>query len=522
MTGTNLGHPRRWSILGVLILALFGISLDNTVLTIALPTLARDLDASVSQLQWMVDAYVLIFAGLLLVSGALSDRYGRRLLLVIGLTLFGAGSALAPFVRSAEQLIALRAFMGLGASLSMPSTLSIVADVFSDEERPKAIAAWSGVSALGMVVGPVLGGLILEHFAWPAIFVINVPVVALGIVATLMVVPESRAPRRVPLDPVGAVMSVAGLVALVYGIIEEPSHGWGDPVIAGSLVLAAILAVAFVAWERHVAHPMLDLELFRNHRFTASSLAITLSFFALNGALFFLTLYLQQVKGFSALQTGLRFIAIAVGVGVASSFSAQLTIRFGARVVTAAGLAIVALAMALFVTLDAGSGDPQVLGLIFVAALGLGLAMTPATDAIMGALPAAKLGVGSAVNDVTREVGGALGVAILGSIFSSGYSDRMASAAAGLPAGASQIARDSFAGAAAVAAQIGGAQGASILESARNAFVGAMGVTSIIGVCFAILGVVVAIAFLPSRALPRQAEEASEGEAEGVADEAAA
>jgi len=500
MTGIQTGHPRRWQILGILILAVFGVSLDNTVLTVALPTLARDLGASVSQLQWMVDAYILIYAGLLLVAGALSDRYGRRLMLVIGLGLFGAGSAAAPFVTNPDQLIALRGFMGVGAALATPSTLSIVADVFADDERPKAIAVWSTVGALGMVLGPILGGLLLDNWAWPVVFVINVPIVIVGIVATLLVVPESKAPGRIPLDPVGALISVVALVSLVYGIIEEPTLGWTDPLIAGSFALTGLLAIAFIAWERRVAHPMLDVSLFRNRRFSAASLSVTLSFFALNGAMFFLTLYLQQVKGLSALETGVRFIAIALGVAIASSLAAPLTIRYGARIATGLGLGVVAVGMAMFSTLGTGSGDLQIMGVLFVASVGLGLAMTPATDAIMGALPREKFGVGSAVNDVTREVGGALGVAILGSVFSAGYAQRMAPVVSSLPIGAADVARESLAGAATVAGQLAGTAGSTLLDAARTAFVGAMGTTSLIGVGFAVLGAIVALAFLPARA----------------------
>ena len=264
---TTTGHPRRLAILGVLIVALFGISLDNTVLNIALPTLARDLSASASQLQWMVDAYVLVFAGFLLVSGALSDRFGRRRMLLSGLGAFGLGSALAPFVGSAEQLIALRAFMGLGAALTMPSTLSIVAEVFPADERPKAIAAWSSVSGLGIVVGPILGGWLLEHFPWASVFIVNVPFVVVGIVATLLVVPESKSPARVALDPLGALLSVGGLVGLVYGIIEFPGRGFGDPAIVVSLGAALVLLGAFVAWERRLEQPMLDVRLFADRRF---------------------------------------------------------------------------------------------------------------------------------------------------------------------------------------------------------------------------------------------------------------
>jgi EmrB/QacA subfamily drug resistance transporter len=508
-------HDRRWAILGVLILALFGVSLDNTVLTIALPTLSADLHASASQLQWMVDAYVLVFAGLLLVAGALSDRYGRRRALVSGLVLFGVGSAVAPVVTNAEQLIALRAFMGLGAALTMPATLSILADVFPADERPKAIAAWSAVSGLGIVVGPILGGWLLEHFPWAAVFVVNVPFVVVGIVATLAIVPESRSPERAPLDPVGALLSVGGLVALVYGIIEVPSRGWADPLILGSLGAAIVLLVSFAAWERRLEQPMLDVRLFRDRRFSAASLSVTLTFFSLMGVLFLLTQYLQGVLGLTALETGIRFIPIAVGVIVASPVAATLTARIGTRYVTALGLLVVAAGLGFLATLGVTSSDLHVAGVLFVVAVGMGLAMTPATDAIMSALPEGQFGVGSAVNDTTREIGGALGVAVLGSLFAGTYVGHLAGAVAGLPADAAGAVQESIAGAAAVAQLVGGDAGAAILAAARQAFVDGMVSTAVLGAGFAVAGAVIALRFLPDRVASPAADLLAEREPAG-------
>ena len=510
MTTPHHGHPRRWLILAVLALALFGISMDNTVLMVALPVLSNHLEADTSQLQWMVDAYTLVFASLLLMSGALSDRFGRRRLLVTGMSLFGLGSALTPLVGSAEQLIALRAFMGLGASLAMPPTLSIIADIFDETERPKAIAIWSGTMALGIVAGPLLAGLLLEHFAWPSIFLVNVPVVAAGILASLAIIPESKAPGHIPLDPIGAVLSVVALVALTYGIIESPGYGWSDARILGSVSLAAVFGVVFVAWERRLEHPMLEIGLFRNARFGASCLSVTLSFFALNGALFMLALYLQQVRGLSPLETGYRFIAIAAGIVVASPIAARLTVLRGAKLTTSLGLAITALGMGLAGTIGVTTGDGQILAILFVAAGGIGMAMTPATDAIMGAVPPEKFGVGSAVNDATREIGGALGIAILGSLWQGSYADRIAGAAAVLPPEAAGAVRGSFAGAAAAAAQLGGRPGEALLDAARSAFVAAMDWTCLIGVAFVIGGLVVAAAFLPARATPEAVSDGPE------------
>ena len=487
---------RRWAILGVLILALFGVTLDNTVLNIALPTLATQLHASAGQLQWMVDAYVLVFAGLLLVAGALSDRYGRRLMLVSGLIVFGIGSALAPFVASADQLIVLRAFMGVGAALTMPATLSIIGDVFEPEERPKAIAAWSAVSGLGIIAGPLLGGWLLDHFAWSAVFVVNVPFVIIGVAATLAVVPESKSGRQVRLDPIGAALSIVALSSLVFGVIEIPANGWSDPTVLRALGCAAAFLVAFFVWERRRPDPMLDVRLFLNPRFSAASLSIALVFFSLMGALFFVTQYLQGVLGLSAFETGLRFIPIALGVIVAAPLSATLTSSVGPRVLTAAGLAVVAAGLALLATVGLRSSDLHVASVLFVMAVGIGIAGTPATDAIMSALPKDQFGVGSAVNDTTRELGGALGVAILGSAFAASYSAAMGTATFGIPLNIA-AARDSLAAAATIAAEIGGPAGAGILAAAQAAFVDAMRLTSLVGVGVAASGAIVAFVFLP-------------------------
>lgn len=492
--------PRRWWILLVLILALFGVSVDNTILIIALPTLARDLQASAADLQWMVDAYILVFAGFLLLSGALADRYGRRLMLVIGLILFGVGSLFAPFVTSADQLIALRAFMGLGASLMMPSTLSIIADVFDSEERPKAIAAWGSISAIGIVAGPVLGGWLLDHFAWPAVFLVNVPFAVVGIIATMAVVPESRAPGRVSLDLVGAALSVVGLVALVFAIIEVPARGWDDPSVLLAFVAAAVAGLAFVAWERRTPDPMLDIGLFRDQGFAAACISVTLVFFALNGALFFLTQYMQGVQGLDALATGLRFIPVAIGVMLGAGISAGAVRRLGARVVTSVGLALMAVGLLSFALIKVDSGDVFVGVLLFVCSAGIGLAMTPATDAILGALPPDQFGVGSAVNDTTREIGGALGVAILGSLFAVSYADRLRpQLPTGVPDEVARVVTESLAGALVVAEQVGGAIGDALTAAAQQAFVESMAMTSVVGAMIAFGGVLVAVIWMPRR-----------------------
>jgi EmrB/QacA subfamily drug resistance transporter len=511
-------HARRWWILGVLILSLFTATLDNTILNVALPTIARDLSATTSQLQWMVDSYILVFAGLLLVAGALSDRYGRKLALLAGLAIFGVGSVVSAFVTTADQLIWARAFMGLGAALTMPATLSIIANVFPDDERPKAIAVWSAVSGLGIVVGPILGGWLVENFAWSSVFLVNVPVVLAGMVATWFVVPESRATNPPALDPIGALLSIGGLVTLVYGIIEVPSRGWGDPAIILSLTAAGILLGTFVAWERRVAEPMLDVRLFRNMRFTAASLSVTLVMFSLMGVLFFLTQYLQGVLGLSAIETGLRFIPLAIGIVASAPISALLTKTVGAKIATAAGLLVTAGSLGLLATVTVTSSDLLIQAVLLIAGFGIGVAMTPATDAIMGALPKAKAGVGSAVNDATREIGGALGVAVLGSIFSATFAQRMNPVTAALPPEVAAVVRDSIGGALGVAQEVGGAAGAAIAATARSAFVDGVATASLVGVAVAVGGALVAAIWLPARAVDETAAAETGGATEAGSD----
>ncbi|HWL32908.1 MAG TPA: DHA2 family efflux MFS transporter permease subunit, partial [Gaiellaceae bacterium] len=341
----EIPDPRRWWTLGVLCLSLLVISLDNTILNVALPTLERDLGASSSQLQWIVDSYMLVFAGLLLTAGALGDRFGRKRALKFGLLVFGLGSTLSAFAGSADALIASRALMGIGGAFIMPSTLSILTATFPARERAKAIGIWAGVSGLGIAIGPLAGGWIVENADWSWIFLVNVPFVIGALVAGRWLIPESLDPSAPRLDVPGFGLSTLGLVALVWAVIEAPSAGWTSPTILAGFGAAATLLLAFVAWERHTPHPMLDIELFRNRRFSAASGAITLSFFAMFGAIYFLTQYLQLVLGFSALEAGVRILPVAVGIALGGPLSAKLSERIGAKLVVASGLGLVATAM---------------------------------------------------------------------------------------------------------------------------------------------------------------------------------
>jgi EmrB/QacA subfamily drug resistance transporter len=492
-------HRRRWLTLAVLSLSLLIIGLDNTILNVALPTLVRDLNASASELQWMVDAYMLVFAGLLLTMGALGDRFGRKKALSAGLLIFGAASIWAAYAGSATHLIAARAVMGIGGALIMPSTLSIITNTFEGAERGRAIAAWAAMAGLGIVIGPALGGWLLENFWWGSIFLINVFVAIAALLAGWPLVPESKDPKATPLDPVGAVLSIAGLAALVYAIIEAPSDGWTDPTILLFFVAAAVLLSAFLWWESRTEHPMLQLAFFENPRFSAGAGAITMVFFAMFGTIFLLTQYLQFVLGYTPLETGIRVMPIATLV-ISAPMSARLAERFGSKRVVAAGLFIVAVALSILATTTDASGYGRIALVISILGIGMGQAMAPATDSVMGSLPLAKAGVGSAMNDTTRMVGGALGVAILGSVLSSVYSSTMEPLVTRLPAAAQAVASNSIGGALGVATQVGAAA-APLVTAAKSAFIDGMGAAVWVGVGIALLGSIVTWIFLPAREL---------------------
>jgi EmrB/QacA subfamily drug resistance transporter len=509
-------YPRRWWTLGVLCLSLLVIGLDNTILNVALPTLVRDLHASASQLQWMVDSYALVFAGMLLTAGALGDRYGRRRVLGGGMLLFGTASALSAFAGSAGALIAWRAVMGLGAALIMPSTLSIVTNVFPARERGRAIGIWAGVSGLGIAIGPALGGWLLQHFWWGSVFFVNVPVTAAAIIAGLALIPESRDPAATPLDPAGVVLSIAGLGALVYGLIEAPSHGWTSGTILGSLAAAAVLLTAFVLVERRQRTPMMDVRLFENARFTAASLTTALVFFALFGALFFLSQYLQFVLGFDALGSGMRILPVSVALIVSAPLSARITERIGTKLVVGAGMLLVAAGLALLSTASTTSGYGLVAASMVLLGLGMGNVMAPATEAIMGALPPARAGVGSAVSSTVRQVGGVLGVAVLGSLLSSIYGTRLGASLHGVPVAVAKAAGDSVGAASQIAARLGGAPARELLASSHSAFIHGMDVTVITAAGVALLGALLALVFLPARATQPATAPAPAAEAEAA------
>lgn len=496
--------PRRWWALAIIDLCLLAVATDNTILNVALPTIARQLSASGSQLQWMVDAYILVFAGLILTSGTLGDRLGRKRLLIAGLLIFGLASAATTLVGSAEQLIAIRAVMGLGAALIMPATLSLITNLFDETERPKAIATWAAVSGLGMVAGPIVGGLLLDRYSWNAVFLVNIPVVAIGLGGALAWIPESRDPKPGRLDPVGAILSIAGLATLVYGIIEAPSAGWTAFETLARIGLGLGFMTAFVAWELHNSEPMLDIGLFARPAFGSTSFAETVAHFALVGIMFALTQYLQFVWGERPFEAGLSMLPVAFGVITGSVVATRLQLRFGARRLIAAGLACFSVSLALISRLTVDSPYVAFGAILFVMALGMGLAMAPATDSIMGAVEKERAGVGSATNDTTREIGSALGVAVFGSIMSTAYRDAVASnldklpgGMAGLPPAIGSAVRDSIGSASAAAASLPVDAGSAVLMAARQAFVSGMSEAALIGAVVIAIGTVILLHWLP-------------------------
>jgi len=457
----------------VLCLSLVLIVVANASLNVALPTLVRDLDASGSSLQWIVDAYSLVFAGLLLTAGSLGDRYGRRLALNGGLILFGAASGVAALAGSAGALIAARAAMGVGAAFVMPATLSVLAHVFPAEERPRAIAIWAGFAGVGAALGGVSSGWLLQHFWWGSIFLTNVGVVVVALVAGYFLVPPSRHEGHATLDPVGALLSIGGLGALIYAIIEAPDHGWLSARTLATFAVAAVVITAFVVWELRCDDPMLDLRFFRNPVFTAATSTITLIFFVSFGTFFIVTQYFQSVLGYTPLGAGIRVLPWAAAYMLSTTRSAGLIERFGQRRVVSSGLVIVAAGLALLSRCDVGTSYALVATALIVMALGMGMTTAPSTGAIMRSLPLRKAGVGSAVNDTTRELGGALGVAVFGSILASHYRGAISGEVAGFPPAAGR----SLGATLQAAKNLPGGQGQALADAARHAYAHAFDAT---------------------------------------------
>jgi EmrB/QacA subfamily drug resistance transporter len=479
------------------------VNVDNTILNVALPVLVRKLAATSSELQWIVDSYAMVFAGLLLVGGSLADRFGRKRFFLIGLGVFAGGSVGAAFSGSVDLLIAWRAVMGAGAALTIPASLSIVNDLFRDPaERARAIGAWAATIGLGIAIGPIAGGLLLARFWWGSIFLVNVPIVAAAFAGALLLVPESRNPAAGRPDPWGAVLSIAGLGLLLWAIIEAPANGWGSGKVVGAGLASLAVLGAFVAWEARSSHPMLKLGFFADRRFSVAAAAEVLGVFGLLGGLFVLTQFLQFDLGLSPLQAGLRILPMAAVLGVSAPLSPLLGRVIGLKFTVASGLAAVAGGLWQISVVSAVTTTYQdvVPGLLLVG-LGAGLLLPTATNSVVGSVPQGDSGTGSASNAVALQVGGALGVAVIGSVLSTRYQDHMTRALAGryLPAATAQTILGSLGGALAVAARAGGATGALLAHAARAAFMSGTEIALAVGAAVAVGGVVLVLARLPLR-----------------------
>jgi EmrB/QacA subfamily drug resistance transporter len=497
-----VGHPRRWAVLAVVCLAMFVTVLDGTIVNVALPRLSLDLSATTRQLQWFVDAYLLVFTGLLLAAGGLGDRYGRKKVLLTGLTLFALTSAYAGMADTAGQLITGRALMGIGAALIFPATLAILTSVFVDPgERAKAIGIWSATSGMAVAAGPIAGGWLLEHFWWGSVFFVNVPVIAVALFAAAVLVPESKDEHAPALDKVGLGLSIVAITTLVFTIIEAPEWGWGSVETLGGFALAAILLAAFVRWELRLEYPMLPVRIFENLRFSAASVSITSAFFALFGFIFLITQYFQLVRGYTPLQAGLRTLPVATAIAVAAVLAPLLVQRFGTTRVVAAGLASMAVGFAWVSTVSTTTPYLEIVGQMLFLGAGLGLTTAPATESIMGSLSPDKAGIGSAVNDTTRELGGTLGVAVIGSVFSSIYASSLEGGRvfSALPVAAQDATADSVGAASFVARELG-ANAPAYLAEVSDAFLSGLSVACLVAAGVVAAGSIFALRYLPAKA----------------------
>jgi MFS transporter, DHA2 family, multidrug resistance protein len=496
-------YQRRWFLLGVLCLSLVMIVMAVSSLNVALPTLQADLDASSTMLQWIVDSYALVFAGLLLVAGALGDRFGRKGTLLIGLALFGVGAIVSGFASSATVVIVGRAVQGAGAAFVMPATLSLLTAIFPPHERAKAVATWVAFAGAGGALGPIVSGALLESYWWGSAFLFNVPVVAVTAVAIAVYSPKSKDDTATPLDPRGAVLSLIGLTSLLFGIIEGAERGWTDPLVAGSFVVAATVLYAFVRWEMVAEHPMLPVSYFRDRRFSVGSAVITTSFFVMFGWFFLFSLYLQFVRGYSPLEAGLATLPLPPMFIILSPRSTDIAARIGSGRTMALGFLLVGAGMVLLAPVTPDT--PYVVLAVALALMGAGMAITtaPATTSILSAVPMSKAGVASAVNDTTRELGGALGIAVIGTIVSSLYRSRLDLGGLELPAGAVHEAEASVGQAVTASSQLDGATGGRLVERAGDAFSSAFGLTAVIS---AVIVVVAAILVLRTFSTAKELE----------------
>jgi len=503
---TSTHHDRRWLLLPVLCLSVFLVVVDNTIVNVALPSFARHLHASNSSLQWIVDAYSLPFAGLLLAGGGVGDRLGRKRTMQVALVCFGAFSALAAFAGSTTSLIVARALMGAAAAFIFPTGLAILTTLFTDSsERAKAIGIWSATTGIAVALGPITGGLLLEHFWVGSIFLVNVPIVLAAVVLGEVFLPESEARSGFPFDVRGLLVGTVGVTSLVYTIIEGPTWAWTSPRTLGLLCASIAVLASFAVIELRTDGPLLDVRVFQNRRFTVGATSISVAFFALFGFIFLITQYFQLVRGYSALSAGVRTLPFAVTAAVTTPLGAVLALRIGARWVVGAGLAAMGggLVIAATMPLDAPYLGPVVASMVLLS-LGLSLTTAPSTEAVMGSLRLDQVGAGAAVNNTTRELGGTLGVAVLGSVFASAFAPRVLASlrALGVPHGATAAAGVSMAQAVAVSRQLPVALQGPAMRASQSAFIHALHAASAAGAVVAFAGAVLAVSYLGGRMEP--------------------
>jgi EmrB/QacA subfamily drug resistance transporter len=491
---------RRWIVLGVLLISLFSIVLDNTVLNVALKTISEQragLGASQSQLEWAINAYTLVFAGLLFTFGVIGDRIGRRRMLIIGMAMFGLASLISSYAQTPTELIAARAAMGLGGAAVMPQTLSIITNVFDPLERPKAIGIWASAVGFAIAAGPVTGGLLLDHFWWGSVFLINVPLTACGIIAIALLVPESKSPSAGRVDYLGVLLSIVGLVLLVYGIISGgDADSWLDRGVIGPIVAGVAVLALFCVHESRTQYPSLDVRLFRDPRLSSAAVAIGLNFFAMSGVYFFMSFYLQNVRGFSPMQAGLLTTPVAIGQLVASNRSASLVGRFGAKAVAAGGLAVVTGALIGYHSLTTATPIAGLECIYLLQGAGMGIVMPTATESVMSVVPRERGGSGSAITNTSRQVAVALGVAVLGSILARAYRAGLAPGLTALPPASRVAATQSIAATQAAAMHLGEG-GPALVALAGRSFVHAMHVTTVVSAVIAAAGAMLIAAWMP-------------------------
>ena len=504
-------HPRagRWWALAALVVSGLVIGLDSTVLITALPTLSSKLGATTADLQWIAAAYTLALGGLLLPGGVLGDRFGRKRLLLVGLVVFGVASVVASQVTTAGSLIGMRALMGVGAALILPLSLSILPSMFTEQERPRAISAAAAGAFLGLPLGPLLAGWLLTHYAWGSVFLINAPVVVIALLGVWFLVPESKDPHRRPFDWVGGILAVVGVTALVYGVIEQPIHGWTDGRVLAAVIGGTAVLLAFVAWDLRHPSPFVDLRNFRNRGFTWATMAFVITGFALFGVMFILTPYIQIVLGNDAQATGIKLIPLILGVLVGAIGGNLLAARLGARLSVAVGLLVTAAGLLALSRAGADTGYGLVAASLAASGFGLGIALPTTLDIILGTLPPDQTGAGSALTRALQQIAASFGVAILGSILSNVYQGNLAPHLAGLPAGLRESAQGSVAAANAIAAHLPAVLGGPLIRAANDAYTQGLATVMLVSAALVVVAAILIAIFLPSRISKIDAKELS-------------